>query len=287
MCRLFGLHGPPPPHTAEFWLLDAPDSLLVQSHREPDGFGIGTFGPDGTPRVEKSPDPAYRDPDFAGDAHTLRGTVFVAHVRYASTGRPTPVNTHPFQQDGRLFAHNGVIGGLPTLERQLHRRAAAGAVRGDTDSERFFALLSSYLGQTPHDVTGALRSCLSWIAVHLPLYSLNLVLAAPNRLWAVRYPDTHPLWYLSSRRCPARHEIATGMRSSTLGVRGPDLVHRPFTAVASERMTAEPGWRTIPPGHLVRCGPGPGHLLVDLGLPEPAQRMSERDLGGAAASQQH
>lgn len=285
MCRLFGLHTPGPPQACAFWLLDASDSLLVQSHREPEGFGIATFGPDGSPIVRKSPRPAYRDPDFTRDAQMLRGTAFIAHVRYASTGGLTPANTHPFLQDGRVFAHNGVVEDLPALDRQLRRRDAAGLVRGQTDSERFFALLTSYLRETPHDAAAALRACLTWIAGHLPLYSLNLVLAAPHRLWAVRYPDTHPLWYLSSEHHAAQHEVATAMRSSKLRVHDPELARRSFTVVASERMTPDPHWRLIPSGHLVACGPRRGHRVVDLGLPAPAHRMSERDLGAAAASQ--
>jgi predicted glutamine amidotransferase len=46
MCRLFGLHAGAPVR-ATFWLLDAPDSLRAQSHRAPDGAGIGTFDPEG------------------------------------------------------------------------------------------------------------------------------------------------------------------------------------------------------------------------------------------------
>ena len=46
MCRLFGLHAGHPVD-AEFWLIDAPDSLAAQSHRNPDGAGIGAFGADG------------------------------------------------------------------------------------------------------------------------------------------------------------------------------------------------------------------------------------------------
>ncbi len=33
MCRLFGLHAGTPVD-AEFWLIDAPDSLAAQSHRK-------------------------------------------------------------------------------------------------------------------------------------------------------------------------------------------------------------------------------------------------------------
>ncbi len=99
MCRLFGLHAGKPVD-AEFWLLEAPDSLAAQSHRNPDGAGIGTFGPDGRPEVSKQPIAAWQDTDFARAARRLRGTTFVAHVRYASTGAHTMANTHPFLQDG-------------------------------------------------------------------------------------------------------------------------------------------------------------------------------------------
>ena len=39
VCRLFGLSSAPLRTRATFWLLDAPDSLSRQSHRDPDGTG--------------------------------------------------------------------------------------------------------------------------------------------------------------------------------------------------------------------------------------------------------
>ena len=47
VCRLFGLTSGETRVRATFWLLDAPDSLEVQSHRNVDGAGLGYFGPDG------------------------------------------------------------------------------------------------------------------------------------------------------------------------------------------------------------------------------------------------
>jgi predicted glutamine amidotransferase len=54
--------------------------------------------------------------------------------------RPT---THPFLQDERLFAHNGVMQGLTELDSRLERLGAAGQVEGQTDSERVFALITA------------------------------------------------------------------------------------------------------------------------------------------------
>ena len=107
------------PARATFWLLDAPDSLSVQSHREPDGTGLGWFDADGAPHVSKQAHAAYSDRRFAREAREVSATTFVAHIRFASTGALELRNTHPFEQDGRLFAHNGVIEGLPALEAQL------------------------------------------------------------------------------------------------------------------------------------------------------------------------
>lgn len=113
MCRLFGLSAAPHRVHATFWLLEAEDSLAQQSRRMPDGTGLGTFGPDGAPRVEKQPLAAYEDRQFAREAKDRESRTFVAHVRYATTGSVLPANTHPFEQRGRLFAHNGVVEDLP------------------------------------------------------------------------------------------------------------------------------------------------------------------------------
>jgi len=147
MCRLFGLSAAPRRVTATFWLLDAPDSLAVQSRREPDGVGLGVFEPDGTALVHKRPIAAFQDPEFAREAREVSGSTFLAHVRYASIGGLRIETSRPFLQDGRLFAHNGVITGLDRLDRKLAEELDGPTeelVRGDTDSERVFALITAY-----------------------------------------------------------------------------------------------------------------------------------------------
>ena len=119
MCRLFGMSGGPRRVRATFWLLEAPDSLAHQSRKEPDGTGLGYYSEDGQPVVDKQPLAAYEDQQFACEAREAESHTFVAHVRYASTGGLTPENTHPFEHSRLLFAHNGVIEGLPELEQEL------------------------------------------------------------------------------------------------------------------------------------------------------------------------
>ena len=140
MCRLFGLTAGTARVTATFWLLDAPDSLEAQSHRNADGAGIGYFGPDGEPVLDKQPEPAFRDPEFRRAARQAESPAFVAHVRWATTGGRTVRNTHPFGMNGRVMAHNGGFGSLAQLEAVLG--PYADLVQGDTDSERYFALIT-------------------------------------------------------------------------------------------------------------------------------------------------
>ncbi|MGI9125917.1 MAG: class II glutamine amidotransferase, partial [Mycobacterium sp.] len=120
MCRLFGLHAGRNVVAATFWLLDAPDNLAAQSRRNPDGTGLGVFDAAGQPQVDKQPMAAWHDRDFHCEAHELTGTTFLAHVRYATTGVLDVANTHPFLQDGRIFAPHGT-GTRVTWRWTIHR----------------------------------------------------------------------------------------------------------------------------------------------------------------------
>ena len=196
MCRLFALHAGRDRVPATFWLLDAPDSLAAQSHKNPDGTGIGVFGAGGEPTVSKQPLAAFADADFATAAHDLVGTTFLAHVRYASTGGLTVDNTHPFLLQDRMFAHNGVVLGLDRLDGRLRELGVADQVRGQTDSERVFVLVTAEIDRAGGDVRAGLTAAVGWIAECLPLYAVNVILTTATDLWALRYPASHELYVL-------------------------------------------------------------------------------------------
>ncbi|WP_175409905.1 class II glutamine amidotransferase [Streptomyces sp. TRM64462] len=288
MCRLFGLSSAPSRTRATFWLLDAPDSLVEQSHRDPDGTGLGFFGADGTPHVDKAPLAAFDDRAFAREARSVESATFLAHIRYASTGDLTDRNTHPFLRGGRLFAHNGIVGDLPRLDAELGAELRA-TITGDTDSERFFALIDRETEALGGNVAAGITRAARWIAAHLPVYALNLVLTTRDELWALRYPDTHGLYVL--RRGPGGHHGARHLdHSGTAGrmrVHSSDLAAAPAVVVASERMDDHPGWRLLRPGELLHVR-GDLETVSRVVLPdEPAHRLTPADLGAeAAASQQ-
>jgi len=286
MCRLFGLSSAPRRTHATFWLLDAPDSLSRQSRHDPDGTGLGYFAADGTPHVDKAPIAAYRDRAFAEEARQVEAATFVAHVRFASTGSLLDRNTHPFEQEGRLFAHNGVIEGLDQLDDYLGGDRSL--VQGDTDSERFFALITRETRQNGGDLTAGIRHAARWIAEHLPVYALNLVLITPDQMWALRYPDTHEL-YVLQRPAGGQHgsrHLDHGGSQGRMRVHSADLIDHPAVVIASERMDDHPDWRLMEPGELLHVGPGL-HTTHRVVLPDPpAHQLTLADLRPDAAASQ-
>jgi predicted glutamine amidotransferase len=248
MCRLFGLTSGTVPTRVTFWLLDAPDSLEVQSHRNADGSGIGFFDAAGAPVLDKQPEPAFSDEEFVREAREAKSATFIAHVRWATAGGRTVQNTHPFAMQGRIMAHNGGIGELPRLEEQLGSYASL--VLGDTDSERYFALITKQTEAHGGDVGAGITAAASWIAEHLPVSSLNTVVAAPGELWALRYPAAHALHILERPVGPELH-----VRSATSSMHAPALKDAPSVVVASEELDGESGWRMLVPGELVHIRP--------------------------------
>jgi predicted glutamine amidotransferase len=221
--------------------LEAPDSLATQSRREPDGTGLGTFDVAGTPRVDKAPIAAYQDQQFAQEAKERLSSTFIAHIRYASTGGLRPENTHPFEHR-RIFAHNGVIDDLPRLETELGDYRSL--VRGDTDFERFFALITRHIDAHRGDIGAGITSAARWTAANQPLYAINMVLTTPQELFALRYPDTHDLFVL--------HRAAGGPRPSTTPAESASAP--PHWPPPPRSWSPANAWTTIPTG--ARCRPG-------------------------------
>jgi glutamine amidotransferase len=296
MCRLFGLHGGRERVRSCFWLLEAPHSLAIQSRSQPDGYGIGTFREDGTPVVDRGVVAAFKDAAFAQQARQECSRTYVVHLRYASSGPVALRNSHPFVQQGRLFAHNGVFEDLPALEAHLGDDRAL--VQGDTDSERFFALVTRETRRAGGDLRAGITAAVAWIAAHLPLYALNFVLTTPDELWALRYPDTNELWILE-RRAGGPHgcrHLDETSEVGTLRVRSDDLAVCDSVVVASEPMDEHPDWRLLESRELVRVGtdlrvqsaildPAPAHQLTveDLSARAAASQLAEREADAAPA----
>jgi glutamine amidotransferase len=273
------------PLMATFWLIEAPDSLSQQSRREPDGTGLGAYGADGHPEVFKQPLAAYEDRKFVQEAREVTSKTFVAHVRYASTGSLVLRNTHPFEMRDRIFAHNGVIGDLGALERELGDDMSL--VGGDTDSERYFALITREIERSG-DVAQGITRAARWLAANVPVFSINCVLITESDLWALRYPETHELHVLERAAggpSGSRHLEHASARG-TIRVRSGNLASRPAVVVATEMMDEDAGWREMPSGELLHVD---GALKVTrerVLTDPPAHELTLADLDPHAAASQ-
>jgi len=266
MCRLFGLTAGAARVRATFWLLDAPDSLQVQSHRNVDGAGIGCFDPAGQPVLDKQPEAAFGDQEFTHEAQQAESSAFVAHVRFATAGGRTVQNTHPFSMGGRIMAHNGGFGELAQLDAQLG--SYRDLVLGDTDSERYFALITQQTDAHGGDVGAGIAAAAGWIAARLPVSSLNTIVAAPGELWALRYPGQHALHILERPAGPGGLHV----RSSMSSVHVPGLSDAACAVVASEQLDGESGWRMLAPGELVHVRPDLS-VRCEIALPQPPAHL--------------
>lgn len=240
MCRLFGMLTSEP-SSARFWLLGASESVLRQSYKHPDGTGLAYYV-DHRPTVEKCPIAAHQDREFASEARNAHSHLFVAHLRHATRGRVSLENTQPFVHDSLVFAHNGTIEDLENIPDSL------GPFQGETDSERYFAVLRHHIGEAPNTLSG-IRKGVDWTRENCTYTSLNFLLADGESLYALRLPREEELY--------VRHlEAEEGFRGlSSYGSRTESRHHSTAVLFASEEIDAAPSWRELKPGTLAVAHP--------------------------------
>jgi predicted glutamine amidotransferase len=186
MCRLFALHAGQHDVAVEFWLLDAPVSIARQSEFNADGYGMAALTAGRAMMLVRNPVQASEDSAYRHIARRLEACEMMVHLRYANTGGTSLLNTHPFSQDGRLFAHNGVVGDLDQIEARLGSNRAM--VMGDTDSERLFALVTLHFREAEGDVRAGLTAAVREVVAEFELYSINFVLAELGTRLGVSLP---------------------------------------------------------------------------------------------------
>lgn len=285
MCRLFALAADQPV-TARFWMLDAPYSLRYQSQFNADGTGIGWFDERGRPQVAKRPVAAYESTRFERFAVERRARTLIAHLRLSSGTSTCLENTHPFEMDGIIAAHNGVLEVTPELKEQVRRLGTADLVAGTTDTEWMIALIAGETRRASGDLRDGIVAALSWIARHVPVYSVNLVIGRENELFAVRLPATNELWVLDR---PAGAGAAETLEASSadMTASSDDLQAVHSVVIASEPMDDSEGWRLMDDGELVHVDPD-GRVTSESPFPALRKPLRIEDLGlSAAASQAH
>ena len=232
MCRLLGIAAESVTRFATC-LCDAPRSIATQSREQRDGWGAAVYAHDGAWLVAKRPVCAEDDAAFASAAMATAGVILVAHVRARTVGAVSQANTHPFQRDGWVFAHNGTVSDVHLRSRTSLERLRE--LEGETDSELLFAYLLTRL-----DECGLTRSSASFAIdetvgravgelTRVRAGTMNFVLSNGSLLYAHRCG--RPLYLLERPSCGA----------------GPASF-----LVASEPITTE-AWMPLEELSLVRC----------------------------------
>ena len=236
MCRLLGIVSSRPVDFRTL-LAERPRSLAALGEEHRDGWGLAAFSR-GAWRIHKGTRPASHDARFRQRALRLHGETLVSHVRKRTVGATRTANSHPFARGRWVFAHNGTVEDRAWLADHVSTSRAA-EIRGDTDSEIFFAFLLTRLdaaGLANGPASSATDQLLSRVVAECRgrerFGSLNFLLSDGASCYAHRFGRS--LFVLER----GAHEAPPSRRA-----------HAVF--VASEAMTDEP-WREVPNGTLLR-----------------------------------
>lgn len=269
MCRLFGFRSVinSQVHSS---LLHAENALHDQSQRHPDGWGIAYYL-ERVPHLVKSSDTALNDQLFKRVSGVVSSHTVMAHIRKATQGEHTILNSHPFQYGNWIFAHNGNLNNLERHRGDLLDLISPGLrkfILGNTDSELiFFILLTKIQKNHSLDTTdipidllkinieNALRKI---VFITGPL--INRERPKPNENYIsflltngrvfLGFQGGQPLKYCTHKtKCPERDDcphFSNICESPTAP--GRKINHLIFT---SEKIEGVNVWNTMEPGDLV------------------------------------
>ncbi len=199
--------------------MSAENALGVQSLEHRDGWGVAYYVA-GAPHLIKSAAAAYEDRLFSRVSGIVASETVVAHVRRASVGEVSLINSHPFQHGRWVFAHNGEVVQFAEVKEELLDKVAPRLRRyilGDTDSEVVFYLFLTLLagreelhraGADIANVADSLRETLHTIfevssRAGLPTPRLTTIVTDGTLMVATCFGrELHRSTY--KRRCPER-----------------------------------------------------------------------------------
>jgi predicted glutamine amidotransferase len=270
MCRLLAYKGAP---IIMVTLLYQPkNSLIKQSYdakeiEEPlngDGFGIGWYVPELSPEpaVFVSVFPAWSNRNLRGLAPRIKSGCLFAHVRAASFGDTSEANCHPFHYKQFMMMHNGSIEGFNEIKRPMRARLSDeiyGWVKGQTDSEHFFALFLDRMLKLGKDyklehMAHALQQTIDEVEALKRLHGikegtyLNCMVSDGKNMVGTRFLSTKDDEPLSLYWSEGARYICEGdscrMESAHAGEQAVLIVSEKLTSLADD-------WKKIPDNHMI------------------------------------
>jgi len=235
MCELFGLSSNRPVSPGE--LLCRFGARGGGTADNPDGWGLASLE-GGAFQLTKEPLPAADSSRFKELCGQVHSSLILGHVRKANP--PTArvlANTHPFRRAccGRewMFAHNGIIPDTAALDDP--RTAPLCAPAGDTDSEHAFCVVLDRIAAA-FSASDAAQDR-GWLDV---LAHAAETLASHGRFNFLMSDGVHLIAYGHDRL----HGLADARAAFQLEAAAETAV------IATEPLTADPGWGAFEPGEL-------------------------------------
>jgi glutamine amidotransferase len=200
MCRWLAYSGSPV--SLEALLYRPEHSLIDQSLHSQlgaettngDGFGVGWYGPEETPGVFRSVEPAWNDRNLRDLAEHIESPLVFAHIRASSGTAIQQTNCHPFRHGRWLWMHNGMISDFQEVKRDLALAvdpSLYSSIEGSTDSEVFFHLALTF--GLEDDPPAAVESAVGFIeevgrshGVEHPI-QMTVATSDGKRVWGFRY----------------------------------------------------------------------------------------------------
>jgi predicted glutamine amidotransferase len=127
MCQLLGLSS-----NKEVDIQFSIREFYRRGKQNPHGWGFAFFEKTDW-RILKKPS-TFSNENIQSEPFKFKSKTIIGHVRLASCGNKTHLNTHPFTKKNWVFAHNGTvtaIKSLPEFRLQINPE-------GETDSEHAF-----------------------------------------------------------------------------------------------------------------------------------------------------
>lgn len=285
MCRLFAFRSVinSQVHSS---LVHVENALIEQSKKHPDGWGVAYYR-ENIPHLLKSTERALDDTIFHRISGVVSSQTVLAHIRKATQGTLSILNSHPFQYGQWIFAHNGNLKNFEDYKFKIIDRIAPELKRfifGTTDSEVIFYLLLTFIKER-HSLDQpiinlsilkeATEDAFKFITRFSgPLYGGNEVAPTENHLsfilttgqTMIGFNGGQTLRYSTfKKQCPDRNSCDFFSHSCENEVQfGSKINHLIFS---SEYLEGENIWRYMPKGTMVGVNKNMEFLKFELNLP--------------------
>jgi len=224
MCQLLGLSANEPVDI-EFSLMEFKYRAKSNYH----GWGFGLL--DGNNwKIIKEPS-SLDDENINEENFKFKSKIIIGHIRLKSCGGKIHQNTHPFQINNWIFAHNGTVSRIKTWPLEKYKPA------GDSDSEYAFCHLLEKITLDVSEVNTIIKEEAAKIEV---LGKFNCLMSDGERLYA--YGD-NSLYYVQ-RKSPFGFATLKDVhyKINLAEVKKPGEV---VTIVATEPLTSDEKWIRI------------------------------------------